>query len=239
MATSRGVDRHFRGPGRQKSLRKGKTSGDATRGPQRPSPSEDADPELRHSKYLPRPAILYLSTRCPGTPTWLPHPPAHLFTLPNHPHLLTHLPLTLSSVLQCVWFPSPAWLQTVSSVMMNVCEHSGLISSCRRPWKALLLGCVKIYALELYKQEETRSHTGVLRWDSSSNNCWIKSNHPAKIKTPFTLSCSDDAESVRTLVLRSQSCRRRLPGGLAVAAGCIARIRGHQNVQQAPRWSVA
>ena len=31
MATSRGVDRHFRGPGRQKSWRKGKTSGDATR----------------------------------------------------------------------------------------------------------------------------------------------------------------------------------------------------------------
>ena len=31
MATSRGVDRHFRGPGRQKSRRKGKTSGDATR----------------------------------------------------------------------------------------------------------------------------------------------------------------------------------------------------------------
>ena len=31
MATSRGVDRHFRGPGRQKSWRKSKTSGDATR----------------------------------------------------------------------------------------------------------------------------------------------------------------------------------------------------------------
>ena len=31
MATSRDVDRHFRGPGRQKSWRKGKTSGDATR----------------------------------------------------------------------------------------------------------------------------------------------------------------------------------------------------------------
>ena len=31
MATSRGVDRHFRRPGQQKSWRKGKTSGDATR----------------------------------------------------------------------------------------------------------------------------------------------------------------------------------------------------------------
>ena len=31
MATSRGVDRHFRGPGRQKSWRKGKTSDDATK----------------------------------------------------------------------------------------------------------------------------------------------------------------------------------------------------------------
>ena len=31
MAASRGVDHHFRGPGRQKSWRKGKTSGDATR----------------------------------------------------------------------------------------------------------------------------------------------------------------------------------------------------------------
>ena len=31
MATSRGVDRHFRGPGRQKLWRKGKTSGDTTR----------------------------------------------------------------------------------------------------------------------------------------------------------------------------------------------------------------
>ena len=31
MATSRDVDRHFRGPGRQKSWRKGKTSGDTTR----------------------------------------------------------------------------------------------------------------------------------------------------------------------------------------------------------------
>ena len=31
MATSRGVDRHFRGPGRQKSWRYGKTSGDTTR----------------------------------------------------------------------------------------------------------------------------------------------------------------------------------------------------------------
>ena len=31
MATSRGVDRHFRGPGQQKWWRKGETSGDATR----------------------------------------------------------------------------------------------------------------------------------------------------------------------------------------------------------------
>ena len=31
MTTSRGVDRHFHGPGRQKLWRKGKTSGDATR----------------------------------------------------------------------------------------------------------------------------------------------------------------------------------------------------------------
>ena len=31
MATLRGVDRHFRGPGQQKSWRKGKTPGDATR----------------------------------------------------------------------------------------------------------------------------------------------------------------------------------------------------------------
>ena len=31
MATSRAVDHHFRGSGRQKSLRKGKTSGDTTR----------------------------------------------------------------------------------------------------------------------------------------------------------------------------------------------------------------
>ena len=31
MATSRGLDRHFHGPGQQKSRGKGKTSGDATR----------------------------------------------------------------------------------------------------------------------------------------------------------------------------------------------------------------
>ena len=31
MATSRDVDRHFRGPGQLKSWRKGKTSGDTTR----------------------------------------------------------------------------------------------------------------------------------------------------------------------------------------------------------------
>ena len=30
MATLRGVDRHFRGPGQQKSWRKGKTPGDET-----------------------------------------------------------------------------------------------------------------------------------------------------------------------------------------------------------------
>ena len=75
--TLRGVDRHFRGPGWQKSWRKSKTCGDATRKcskrldrpiqstqltrslcmtrlrrPQRPGPSKDADPELRHNMYL-------------------------------------------------------------------------------------------------------------------------------------------------------------------------------------------
>ena len=69
MATLHAEDRHFRGPGQQKSWRKGKTSGDATRKcskgsltrltrslrrtrlrrPQRPGPSKDADPELRQS----------------------------------------------------------------------------------------------------------------------------------------------------------------------------------------------
>ena len=75
MATSRGVDHHFRWPGQQSDERV-KTSGDATRKcskgqiwqrltwltrslwrtrlrrPQRPRPSKDADPELRHSMYL-------------------------------------------------------------------------------------------------------------------------------------------------------------------------------------------
>ena len=40
MATSRGVDRHFRGPGRQKLRRKGKTSGDATRTADEVSPKD-------------------------------------------------------------------------------------------------------------------------------------------------------------------------------------------------------
>ena len=72
MATSRGVGHHIRGPGWQKSWHKGKTSGDATRKcskgstvtltrslwrthlrrPQRPSPSKDADPKLRHSNWI-------------------------------------------------------------------------------------------------------------------------------------------------------------------------------------------
>ena len=65
MATSRGVDRHFRGPGWQKSWRKCKTSGDTTRNqetvtlnngcilrrtrPLQASPSKDADSEITHS----------------------------------------------------------------------------------------------------------------------------------------------------------------------------------------------
>ena len=66
MATLCGVDHHFGRPGRQILLHKGKTSGDARpshlmrqltrslqrtrlRRPQRPGPSKDADPELRHS----------------------------------------------------------------------------------------------------------------------------------------------------------------------------------------------
>ena len=69
FATSRGVDRHLRRPGRQKSWRKGKTSGNfpkarpttrptrslwrtRLRRLQRPGPSKDADPELRRSKCL-------------------------------------------------------------------------------------------------------------------------------------------------------------------------------------------
>ena len=69
IVTSHGIDRHCRGPGRQKSWLKGKTSGDTSRKcsgwggwqgpwrtrlqrPQRPGPLKDADPELRHNKWL-------------------------------------------------------------------------------------------------------------------------------------------------------------------------------------------
>ena len=108
MATSCGVDRHCCEPEWQKCNQKMLQRLDRhiqqqltrlTRSLWRTrlgsGPMKDADPELGYSQYLPRAAVLHLSTRCPGTPTWLPHPPAHLFTR-------THLSLILSSVLQCL-----------------------------------------------------------------------------------------------------------------------------------------
>ena len=89
MATLRSVDRHFYRPGQQKSWRKGKISGDATRKcskrltrltrslwrtrlrrPQRPSPSKDADPELRHSTYPEWPGLGRISSFSTAALLW-------------------------------------------------------------------------------------------------------------------------------------------------------------------------
>ena len=85
MVRLRGADHHFCRPGRQKSWRKGKTSGEATRkyskGWQlmqlkrslqrtrlqrlkRPGPSKDADPEIRHSMRLSKSTILWPCVKC-------------------------------------------------------------------------------------------------------------------------------------------------------------------------------